>query len=144
MMPYTSALSPAIDSNAPSGSSGAWIFSRERGMRKKPATNATATTATLIRKIVPHQNDSSSTPLTMPPRATPMPATPAQIAMARGRSSGGNTWARIDSVAGITNAAPTPITARAAMTPVDEVDVTANSDAAPNTTSPAFSASRRP
>ena len=30
MMPYTSALRPAIDSSAPSGSSGAWIFSRDR------------------------------------------------------------------------------------------------------------------
>ncbi len=113
-------------------------------MRKKPATSATVTTATLIRKIVPHQNHSRSTPLTTPPSATPTPATPAHTAIARGRSSGGNTWARIDSVAGMTNAAPTPITARAAITPVAEVDVTANSDAAPKITRPVFSASRRP
>ncbi len=60
MIPYTSALSPTIDSNAPSGSSGAWIFSRDRGMRKKPATSATTTTNTLMRKIEPHQKFSSS------------------------------------------------------------------------------------
>ena len=119
MIPYTSALSPAIDSTAPSGSSGAWIFSRDRGMRKKPATSATTTTATLIRKIEPHQKCSSSAPLTTPPMATPTPAKPAQIAIARGRSLGGNTWARIDSVAGITNAAPTPMTARAPITAPD-------------------------
>ena len=144
MIPYTSALSPAIDSNAPSGSSGAWIFSRDFGMRKKPATSATTTTNTLMRKIDPHQKCSSSAPLTTPPMATPNPAKPAQIAIARGRSLGGNTWARIESVAGITNAAPTPITARAPMIADDEFDNAANNDAAPNTISPPLSASRRP
>ena len=80
----------------------------------------------------------------MPPMATPTPAKPAQIAMARGRSSGGNTWARMDNVAGITNAAPIPITARAPITAPAELDVMANSDAAPNRRSPPLSASRRP
>src|SRR6185503_21086627 len=101
-----------------------------------PATSATTTTTTLIKKIDPHQNCSSRAPLTTPPIATPTPANPAQIAIARGRSFGGNTWARIDSVAGMTNAAPTPITARAPITAPAELDVIANSDAAPNTTSP--------
>src|SRR6478609_2250250 len=144
MIPYTNAASPTIDSSAPSGSSGAWIFSRDLGMRKKPATSAITTTATLIRKIEPHQKCSSSAPLTTPPMATPTPAKPAQIAIARGRSLGGNTWARIDSVAGITNAAPTPITARAPITALDVLDNAANSDAAPNTIRPPLSASRRP
>ena len=80
----------------------------------------------------------------MPPIATPTPAKPAQIAIARGRSFGGNTCARIDNVAGITNAAPTPITARAPMIAADELETTANNDAAPNTISPPLSASRRP
>ena len=80
----------------------------------------------------------------MPPIATPNPAKPAQIAMARGRSAGGNTWARIDSVAGITKAAPTPIAARAPITAPDEFDSTANNDAAPKTIRPPLSASRRP
>src|SRR5207248_879625 len=133
MIPYTRALNPAIDSSAPSGSSGAWIFSRDRGMRKNPATNAATTTNTLITKMEPHQKCSSNAPLTIPPSATPTPANPAQIAIARGRSFGGNTCARIDSVAGITNAAPTPITARAPITAVAELDSTANNDAPPNT-----------
>ena len=41
-----------------------------------------------MRKIEPHQKFSSSAPLTMPPIATPTPAKPAQIAIARGRSVG--------------------------------------------------------
>ena len=46
------------------------------------------------------------------------PATPvvvAQIAIALARSPGGNTFTRIDSVDGMMNAAPTPISARQAM-----------------------------
>src|SRR5436190_1588777 len=42
-----------------------------------------------------------------------MPATPAHIAMARPRSSGGNTLAMIDSVDGMMNAAPSPMRPRA-------------------------------
>ena len=76
--------------------------------------------------------------------ATPTPAKPAQIAIACGRSLGGNTWARIDSVAGITNAAPTPITARAPIKLLAELDNAANTDAAPNTIRPPFSASAAP
>ena len=144
MIPYTRAASPAMDSTAPRGSSGAWIFSRDLGIRKNPATSATTTTNTLMRKIDPHQKWSSRAPLTTPPAATPTPANPAQMAIARGRSFGGKTWARIDRVAGITNAAPTPISARHAITAPDELDRAAASDASPNTTRPPFSAARRP
>ena len=98
----------------------------------------------MIRKIEPHQKFSSSAPLTTPPSATPTPANPAQIAIARGRSRGGNTWARIDNVAGITNAAPTPMTARDAITAVAEFDTTAAAEARPKMIRPPFSASRRP
>ena len=113
-------------------------------MRKKPAINAAITTNTLMRKIEPHQKFSSNAPLTMPPIATPTPAKPAQITIARGRSAGGKTCAKIDNVAGITNAAPMPITARAPITALVVLDNAANNDAAPNTTRPPFSASRRP
>ena len=97
-----------------------------------------------MRKIEPHQKCSSSQPLMTPPIAMPTPATPAQIAIARGRSSGGNTWARIERVAGMMNAAPMPITPRARISADDEPENAARPDATPNTTSPPLSAKRRP
>ena len=80
----------------------------------------------------------------MGPSATAMPATPAQMAMARARSRGGNTLASSDSVAGITRAAPTPITARQAMSWLGVSDSAAASDPAPNTSRPMLSAPLRP
>ena len=74
-----------------------------------------------------------------------MPAKAAQIAIARGRSFGGNTWARIDSVAGMMNAAPTPITARGGDERVRPSRTARRAPMRPpKITSPALSASRRP
>ena len=70
------------------------------------------TTGTLTKNTDPHQKWSSSRPLTIGPMAPPAPANPAQMAMARGRSAGEKTLARMDSVDGITNAAPAPMSAR--------------------------------
>ncbi len=61
-------------------------------------------------------------------RATEPPATDAQTAIAFGRSAGGKTVARSESVPGMTRAAPTPIAARAAIsspTPVQKAPHTA-------------------
>ena len=113
-------------------------------MRTAPATSATATTATLVRKIEPHQKCCSSQPLVTPPRPAPTPANPAQMAIARRRSSGGKTWASTDSVAGMTSAAPTPMRARAAISWPDELANAATPDAPPKSTRPPFSARRRP
>ena len=136
--------SPAIDSRAPIGSSGARRFSLADGTRKKPATSAMTTTKTLVRKIEPHQKCWSNQPLVTPPRPAPTPANAAQIAIAFGRSSGGNTWASTERVAGITNAAPTPIAARATIKLFAELANAANPDATPNRIRPPFSARRRP
>ena len=136
--------SPAIDKSAPSGSSGARRFSLADGTRNAPAISATATTKTLVRKIAPHQKCSSSNPLVTPPSAAPTPANVAQIAIAFGRSLGGNTWASTDNVAGMTNAAPTPIAARATINAFAELENAAKPDARPNTTRPLFRESRRP
>ncbi len=92
----------------------------------------------------PHQKCSSSQPLVTPPSATPTPAKPAQIAMAWRRSSGGKTCASTDRVAGMTSAAPMPITARAAINWLDVPANAASPDAPPKMTSPVFNASRRP
>ena len=64
---------------------------------------------TLTRKTEPYQKWPSSQPLATGPMAPAAPVTPAQMAMALVRSSGGKTLTRIDSVDGMMNAAPTPI-----------------------------------
>ncbi len=64
--------------------------------------------------------------------------------MALARSLAGNTAVRIDSVAGITNAAPTPITARAAISVAESPDTAAHADPAAKMTRPASRALRRP
>jgi len=68
---------------------------------------------TLIRNTEPHQKWASSRPPTMGPMAMPMPTATAQMPMALGRSAGSNTLEMIDSVCGMTAAAPRPIAARA-------------------------------
>jgi hypothetical protein len=68
---------------------------------------------TFSRNTEPHQKWASSSPPTTGPIATPMPTAMAQMPMARGRSAGSNTLLMIDSVCGITAAAPRPIAARA-------------------------------
>ena len=66
------------------------------------------------------------------------------MAMALGRSWAGNTLVRIDRVDGITNAAATPITARAAMTWPALWAVVATAAPARNTTRPESRAPLRP
>ena len=69
----------------------------------------------LTRNTEPHQKCSSSRPDAIGPIAAPAPEMPAQMAIALARSRAGNTLVRIDSVDGMTNAAPTPMIARAAI-----------------------------
>ena len=67
-------------------------------------------------KIEPHQKWSSRKPPTTGPSATPTPAVAAQMPTAVARSRGsGKTLISSDSVAGMMNAAPAPMTARAAI-----------------------------
>ena len=110
----------------------------------RPATSARMMTGTLTRNTEPHQKCSSRKPEATGPMAAPPPAMPAQTAMALGRSSGGNTLVRMESVAGMTKAAASPITARAPITAVEESAVAASSVPNRNRTSPACSAPLRP
>ena len=144
MMAYISVPRPATDKSAPMGSGAGLRWSIDDGTRKAPASSATATTPTLVRKIEPHQKCCSSHPLVTPPSAAPTPAKPAQMATARWRSSGGNTWASTERVAGMTRAAPRPITALAATSWPAEPAKAASPEATPKTTRPPFSASLRP
>ena len=63
---------------------------------------------------------------------------------ARPRSAGGNVPVIVDSVAGITSAAPRPRIARSAISSVADEAVIATADPAPKITRPTISATRRP
>ena len=79
------------------------------------------------------------------PRATAMPVQADQMPMAAARSLRSvKTLTRIASVAGKTNAAPMPISARAPMSWVDVVATAARADVMANSTSPSCRASLRP
>jgi hypothetical protein len=119
--------------------------SRDSGTSLAPATSASAVSGTLTMKIEPHQKRSRRKPPTTGPSATPTPAVAAQmpIAVARSRSSV-NTLTSSESVAGMMNAAPAPITARAAISASTPPAYAAAADATPNTASPASSVRLRP
>ena len=80
----------------------------------------------------------------MGPMAAPAPASPAHTPMARPRSWGGKTVTRIDRVAGMTSAAPTPMIPRVMTTWLAESDTAASTEAAPKTTRPMVRAPLRP
>jgi len=70
---------------------------------------------TLTKNTDPYQKCTRSQPLTVGPIAPAAPRKLAQMAIALGRSSGGNTLMRIDSVDGMISAAAAPMTARQAI-----------------------------
>ena len=86
MMPKINELSPNSDNSAPTGSSGVLVSSRESGANATTAATIPMTMGTFTSRVDPHQNPSSSPPVTMGPIDAPAPANPAQIAMARVRS----------------------------------------------------------
>ena len=84
----------------------------------------------------------------MPPRtgpsATPIPDTPAHTPMARARSCPVNVLVRIDNVVGKMNAAPMPISARAAISISGDWASEASPENPPNSSRPIDSAPLRP
>ena len=110
----------------------------------RPAISATITTGTFTRKTEPHQKWLSSQPPTMGPIAMPRPETPAQMPIARPRSSAGKTLVRIDSVEGMISAPPMPMSARVAINAVDDPAKADITDPMPKMTRPRESALRRP
>ncbi len=99
---------------------------------------------TLTRNTDPHEKCSSRNPLATGPIAAPAPEMPAHTAIALPRSCRGNTLVRIDSVAGMTNAAPKPMIARPTTTAVALSMKAANKDPLRNTVSPNCKAPFRP
>src|SRR6202020_121710 len=99
---------------------------RDSGSRKTTATTATTTIGALIRKTEPHQKWSSRNPPTIGPIGKLSMVDPAIAATAFGRSSWVNSTGSTDSASGKSAAAPTPSTARAAISsPVDEASAQA-------------------
>ena len=114
MIAQTKASRPAPDSAAPVQSMRRATGSRDSGITRRPTTIASTQSGTFTMKIDPHQKRSSSKPPTTGPSATPRPAVAAQrpTASARSRASV-KTLMSSESVAGMMNAAPAPMTARA-------------------------------
>src|SRR5690606_22649084 len=95
--------------------------SLEVGTIRHDRYRSTATSGRLMKNTDPHQNHLSIRPDRSGPSAPPAPASPAHVATAFARSCGGKELWMIDSVAGITSAAPMPMTARAAISWAGEV-----------------------
>ena len=144
MIANTNAPSPPSERSAPAGSSGVFASSRDSGANVQIAMNVRATSGRFTSTAEPHHHRSSSAPDTIGPIAPPAPANPAHTAMARERSSGGKIVVMIESVAGITNAAPMPMTARPAITWFAPVAIPATMAPSPNTTRPLSNARLRP
>jgi len=114
---HTSAASTCTE---PMKSHGLWLVARWRGSSHRPSTSARTTTGTLMRKTEPHQKYSSRTPPITGPSAAPPDATDAHTPMATARSRSSVKVSRMmASVAGIIIEAPTPSSARAAMSAPD-------------------------
>jgi hypothetical protein len=108
-----------------------------------PAIAIPAST-TLTAKADRQENHCSSVPVaSRPSRALP-PATAAHTLTARVRAAGGNVPVIVDSVAGMTSAAPRPIRPRRKISSLAEEAVIATAEAPPKMASPAISARRRP
>ena len=101
-----------IVSSPPTGSSlGGWA-STELGTTAIAPTSANTASTMLSAKNELQENHSSSSPEATNPSTAPPLAIPIHKPIARGRRSGGKDVVMIDSVVGITIAAPTPISAR--------------------------------
>ena len=125
--------------NEPMKSQGRCEVAVPAGISQPARGRASSTMGTLIRNTEPHQKYSSSSPPTTGPKAAPPEATEAQMPMASARSRSSAKLRRIrDSVAGIIMAAPTPSSARAAISRAGEGAKAAHSEARPNTHSPAM------
>jgi hypothetical protein len=144
MMENTRTVSPARASSAPGLSSPGASGCEDAGTKPIVPAIAIAARITLTAKADRQENHSSRVPVaSRPSRALP-PATAAQTETARVRAAGGNVPVMVDSVAGMTRAAPRPMTPRSRISSLADDAVMATAEPAPNTASPASSARRRP
>src|SRR5581483_2843169 len=137
MIAHRNAVNPTIDSSAPSGSSLGAAGSRDSGTRTQPATSPMITIGTFTRNTEPHQKCASRKPPVIGPRPMPSADTPAQIPMAFARSRGSvNTLVSTDSVDGMMNAPPIPMSARVKMRWLAEPANADSAEPTPNTDRP--------
>jgi hypothetical protein len=113
-------------------------------MNSRAATIPSTATGTFTRNTEPHQKWSSSQPPTMGPSGTPRPMAAAMIEMARARWAGGKITGRIAVAIGVMIAEPSPIRARAAISPPVAVVQAAPTEARPKKPRPTSSTRRRP
>ena len=105
---------------------------------------ARTATGTLSQKIACQFHPSMTAPPTSGPTATPRPEMPPQMPMARGRRSGATAPLRRARDSGMTPAAPSPWTARAAINWAGSTLSAASTDPTPKATMPTTNAVRRP
>src|SRR5580765_8475938 len=111
--------------------------SRLFGTHRATANTSTAPSATLNQNTARQPDTPTSSPPTTGPSASASPDTADHAPRARARSPrSGNSWRITDSVPGSLAAAPTPMTARPAITHAALVATAAISDPAQNTTTP--------
>ncbi len=112
--PRTTPKRPAAAISAPTTSQGPRPSPFDSGSSSRPTGRLTSISGMLTRKTEPHQKCSRRNPPSSGPTAAPTAATALQMPMASARSRrSGKTWRRIDSVAGMIIAPPTPSSARA-------------------------------
>ena len=111
MMPNTRPDTATSESAAASQSSTGGCSSTLVGTNAIVPTIAARASSTLRTKKLFQPNHVSSRPETNRPSTAPPPASPTHSPTALPRSSGGKEVVMIDSVVGMVNAAPTPMTA---------------------------------
>ena len=118
--------------------------SADSGTKRSVPASATMPSTTFSAKIERHEKAASSAPEASSPRIAAPPPTAAQMLTAPARLDSGNVLVIVESVAGITSAAPSPRIARSAISSVGVVAAIAIADPAPKITRPTIRAMRRP
>ena len=118
--------------------------SADSGTNRTVPISASPARITFNPKIERHEKTVSRVPEASRPRIAAPPATAAQTLTARVRCAAGNVLVIVDSVAGITSAAPSPSNARSTISSDGSPAVIAIADPPPKIASPAISAERRP
>ena len=145
MTPQTRPVTAPADSSAPGASSGGAAGLRDSGISTAPAARVAQTAGTLIQNTECQEKCCSSRPPSTGPSGRPSATAAARMPMALGRSSSSPNAAETTARdSGNTIPAPSPISARAAISSPAETDSAHHSDAARNTASPASSSRLRP
>ena len=120
------------------------VSSRDSRAASSVTTTAAIATGTLRKKIDCQLTSCTSRPPSTGPIASAIADTPAQVPIARPRSWGSKVLVMIERVAGIMKPAPTPWTARNAISQVSLWESPIRKLAVPNTITPKRNIRRRP